>query len=313
MKASERIKAQKVIDKIQSGDFDENDIDNIFMRLRAYSAGYRVFREVADFVAHNDVRNQGLLIDSLDNMYLSFRYFLDYATPDAQGLDVSKPIPIYIKKLMKYQVDKCKPEELRKKFNVTPEKLKSRIDTYFKDDRKSHTTQLQLHKLGKDGFASFQYLVSFIVSHPAFTGDQLLDDLLDVLRANKLSFDVQAIVSQKPTILLCLILLMHEAQFKLANDATAECRVAIDQDSILEKNGQKAEMIQVMGTVRLHRPDGHPIQVMYPIFQSGLRAADYFDATLMDEGRNHEAMNSNASLLISGGLQLLADRRLGRV
>ncbi|KAA0972786.1 hypothetical protein [Pseudomonas sp. ANT_H12B] len=318
MKASERIKAQKVVDKIQAGNFDENDIDNLFMRLRAYSAGHLVFREAADFVAHNDARDRGLLNESLENIYLSFKYFLEYAMPDAQALNVSNPIPIYIKKLMKYQVDKCKPEYLREKFNVTPEKLRSRIDTFFKDDKKSQTTQLQLFKLGKDGFAPFQYLVSFIVSYPAFTGDQLLDDLLAVLRLNALSFDEQAIVAQKPIILLCVMLLMHEARFVLAHGATAECRVAVEEavinkDTPHEQAGPEAGLIQVKGTVTLLRPNGSPLQVSYPIFQSGLSAVDYCDASLFDVGFNPETPELNTLRLdLAGDLFLSVDGKLGR-
>lgn len=319
MKASEKIKAQKVIDKIQAGNFDENDVDNLFMRLRAYSGEHRIFREAADFVAHNDERNRGLLNDSLENMYLSFRYFLEYAMPNVQGLNVANPIPIYIKKLMKYQLSRCKPEDLREKFNLTPERLKSRIDTFFKDDKKSQTTQLQLFKLGKDGFAPFQYLVSFIVSHPAFTGDQLLGDLLAVLRFNHLSFDEQAIIAQKPIILLCVMLLMHEAQFQLADDATAECRVAVEktvmeQDAPFGQAGKEVEMIQVIGTVSLKRPDGRPMQVAYPIFQSGLRAVDYCDASVFDKGIDPEFPELDAvQPNFNGGLFLSADRKLGRL
>lgn len=45
MKSIEKGKVQKIVDKIQSGNFDENDIDNIFMKLRAYSANFNVFRD----------------------------------------------------------------------------------------------------------------------------------------------------------------------------------------------------------------------------------------------------------------------------
>ena len=37
MKQEEKIKAQKIIDKIETGNFDENDIDSLFMKLRPYS------------------------------------------------------------------------------------------------------------------------------------------------------------------------------------------------------------------------------------------------------------------------------------
>ena len=65
MKFIEKTKVQKIVEKIESGHFDENDIDNIFMKLRAYSKNFWVFREIADFVAHNDERDRGLVNQAL--------------------------------------------------------------------------------------------------------------------------------------------------------------------------------------------------------------------------------------------------------
>lgn len=45
MQANEKAKAQRTIEKIESSAFDDNDIDNLFMRLRAFSTGYNVFRK----------------------------------------------------------------------------------------------------------------------------------------------------------------------------------------------------------------------------------------------------------------------------
>lgn len=318
MKASEKIKAQKVIDKIQAASFDENDIDNLFMRLRAYSGAHRVFREAADFVAHNDARDRGLLNESLEAFHLSFKYFLEYSMPDSERLDISQPIPIYIKKLLKYQVDKCKPEELREKFNVTPERLKSRIDGLFKDDKKTKTTQLQGFRLGKDGLATLQHLLGFIGSVPAFTGDQLMQDLLAVLRLNKLNFNEEAILAQQPTIILCVMLLMHEAQFALGHDAQGDCRISVENARVIqgvppEHAGSGFGQIQVSGTVSLRRPDGSPFQVAYPIFQSGLQAIEYCDACLFDDGVIPEAPELRAlQINLDGDLLLSNAGKIGR-
>ena len=135
IQGNDKLKAQKTIDDIAKGDFDERDIDSLFMGLRAHSFNNEVLREIADFVAHNILRNKGLTNQSLEAFYLSFKYFSEYMTHQ-KSLDITSPFPIYIKKLMKYQIYKCDENLLREKFNVTQERLKSRIDNLFKDNKK---------------------------------------------------------------------------------------------------------------------------------------------------------------------------------
>lgn len=94
MKTIEKSKLQKSIQKIESGSFDENDIDNIFMKLRAYSTKFSVFREIADFVAHNDQRDRGLVNQALEHMYLSMRFFLDYQGENKKQLDISESFQV---------------------------------------------------------------------------------------------------------------------------------------------------------------------------------------------------------------------------
>src|SRR5690606_35211520 len=108
----------KIVDKIEAGDFDENDVDSLFMKLRAYSSDHRVFREIADFVAHNDNRDRGLANQALETMYLRMRFFLEYNSPK-ETLDLSQPFPLWIKRLMIFQVEKCEEGVLKERFNVT--------------------------------------------------------------------------------------------------------------------------------------------------------------------------------------------------
>ncbi len=123
-----------MVEKIESVVFDENDIDNLFMRLRAFSLGHNVFREIADFVAHNTTRDRGLTNQSLEAFYLNMRYFCEYVSPGV-ALDISTPFPIYVKRLMKYQVDRCNEQVLRAQFKVTRRRLKERIDSLFREDK----------------------------------------------------------------------------------------------------------------------------------------------------------------------------------
>ena len=134
MKPIEKVKAQKTIVKIESGDFNENDVDSLFMALRAYSYGNKIFNELAHFVAHNDKRDRGLTTNSLESIYLSFKFFNDYYKSSNCSLDIGSPFPIYVKKHMKYQIDKCDETYLKEQFNVTKQKLKSKIDNVFSED-----------------------------------------------------------------------------------------------------------------------------------------------------------------------------------
>ena len=91
---------------------------------------------MADFVAHNDSRDRGLANQALEAMYLSMRVFLEYNSPK-KTLDLSQPFPLWVKRLMIFQVERCEEEVLKDRVNVTASRLKSRIDNSFKIDKKA--------------------------------------------------------------------------------------------------------------------------------------------------------------------------------
>lgn len=313
MKAAEKAKAQIVLNRIQRGTFDQLDVDHLFTYLRPYCGEHWVFRDIADLVAHPDARNKGLANKSLEAFYLSIKFLVEYAFQEKK-LDPTKPIPLYIKKLMKYQVEKCDPEELRRDFNVTPERLKSRIDNYFKDDKKSKTTELQHHKVGgAQGFAPIGHLLSFIGSVPAFTADELMLELLGVMISNNLEFDEQSLTSQRSAIILCVMLLMHHTNHEFDVDATGSCEIHTERSHI--DKGMAPEdfgELQVMGTVNVPDPSGGSLRWSFPIFESGLQAAEYCDASLLVVYPDpNSPSQERMQLYLERGLRLLDGRKLG--
>jgi hypothetical protein len=71
-------KLNQIIQRIQAGNFDANDVDNLLMKLRAYAGEKAVFLEVANFVAHSDARDRGLAQQSITAFVDSLSYFQDY-------------------------------------------------------------------------------------------------------------------------------------------------------------------------------------------------------------------------------------------
>lgn len=280
MKPIEKTKAQKLVTKLESGNFDENDVDNLFMRLRAYSQGNRLFREVADFVAHNDERNRGIANESLEAFYLSFKFFQEYTSPK-NNLDITNPFPLYIKKLMKFQIDKCKESDLKQKFNVSKKRLKSRLDSIFSEDKKKQVVTMKKGKMSEQTFRAIQHILSFIGSQPAFEHTEVVSELLRVIKANKLVVNDAEFLKHSDRIAICVMLLLHEVKFEYGAHKQGYCRISCEKTSIsynqvfVDKDGNPVEhdesfgKLQVLGCVVLDK-DGKDLTICYPLMTTTL-------------------------------------------
>ena len=74
------VKVNQIIERIQAGHFDANDVDNLLIKLRAFAGEKPVFREVADFVAHSDARDRGLAQQSIAAFVDSIQFFQEYVS-----------------------------------------------------------------------------------------------------------------------------------------------------------------------------------------------------------------------------------------
>lgn len=290
MKSLEKTKAQKIINRIQTGIFDENDVDNLFMRLRASSYKNIIFREIADFVAHNDKRDRGLTNQSLEAMYYSIKYFLEYTSPNI-SLDIAKPFPIWIKKLIKYQVDKIDEEKLREKFSVGKGRLKIRIDKGFKDNKQTNKTLLKKDKLSMETLHAIQYVMSFIISKEAFSQMDLINQIIDVLYQNNISFDKDKILAQADKITLCVLLLLHNSKFDYKGHKLAYCTISPEKESVshntnfIDQDGNEIDIdesfgnLQALGNVVLNK-NGQDLTIAYPIMSTELDVEKWCSETL---------------------------------
>lgn len=289
MKESERAKAQKVLDRILAGCFDENDVEILFMKLREYSSGRRVFQEVAHFVAHNNIRNRGVLHQSLERFYLHLKFLLEFVwlekKPDWLG-----GFPLYIKRLIILQIDECEPDSLWQQFNLTPKQLKNHIETLFKEDKQTKIAVLVSSNVQHYTRLALEYIMDNLYCNPAFTDDDLMNDLLVVLSRNKLKFKADDIMAQRGAIVLCVMLLMHQSQFEFGGVSLGGCIIhsfpsgeLVGSEVSVKFNSGDFGTLDVMGIVPATRHDGlikvH-FKTSYPVFTTNLSAIDYCDESL---------------------------------
>lgn len=285
MKPVERNKVQKLVGKIESGFFDENDIDGLFMKLRAYSAGFPIFREISDFVAHNDIRDRGLANQSLETMYLRMKFFLEYNSPK-KSLNLGSPFPLWIMHLMKHQIEKTEESALRGKFNVTRRRLSSRIDNGFKVDKKKKVVVLKEGKLSEQTFEAIKYVMSFISGKSAFSQSELVSELIGVMNKNGLTFDEAIIQTQAEKLTICTLLLFHHAEFDYKGFKPGLCEIASEKESIsyntkfVDPEGNEIEYqesygkLSIRGRVTLEN-DGKEVSIAHDVMSTDLNVEEW--------------------------------------
>jgi hypothetical protein len=303
---NERAKAQRTVNDISAGRFDERDIDHLFMSLRAHCGQHKIFREVADFVAHNEIREKGITKQSLEAFYLSFKYFSEYVSPK-KALDIAIPFPAYIIKLMKYQVDKCDEARLRQEFNVTKSRLKSRIDNLFKIDNKARTACLS-KQLSDSNLRALQYILGFIGSYPAYTQDEIISELIEVLNVNKLAFDRGSVLSQGDRIMLCILSLIHESKYDFKGHKTGYCNISCETTT-LPHIEQSYGNLQINGHVAVVN-GGKEVTVAYPIITTNLDVEEWCSESLFsfeksEGGMQFRKVSFNGPIGVSENFRLI--------
>jgi hypothetical protein len=285
MKPVERNKVQKLVSKIESGCFDENDIDGLFMKLRAHSAGFPIFREIADFVAHNDIRDRGVANQSLETMYLRMKFFLEYNSPK-KSLDLGSPFPLWIMRLMKYQVEKIEDAVLREKFNVTRKRLLSRIDNGFKVDKKNKVAVFKEGKLSEQTLEAIQHVMSFISGKSAFSQSELVNELIGVMNKNGLDFDGGIIQTQGNKLTICTLLLFHHAEFDYKGFKPGLCKIASEKESIshntrfVDAEGNEVEHLESYGNLSIRgcvtlENDGKEVSIAHDVMSTDLNVEEW--------------------------------------
>ncbi len=277
MKSIDKKKTQKLIEKIESGDFDYNVVDSLFMLLRAYSNGYPIFREFSDFVAHNDERNRGMVKSSLEYMYLSIKFAQEYPYKN-RNLNISDPFPSWIKKLMIYQIDKINEKILRSNYNYDKTQLTNLINRIFSIIKGKQLVQLIDNKMSIQKYVVIRFLLSFIDIHPTFSQNQVLTNVIEVVKKNGLIISESAFLKNKKKFILNLIILLHHTKYKYGDQQIGY--------SIIECHGGndiESKLIQVSGIFNID----DDTTIVFKILTTDLTASDYVDKNILENEEFH--------------------------
>jgi hypothetical protein len=230
VKLAEKIKVKKAVNRVESALFDENDVETILMKLRAYSSGFPLFREIADFVAHNDARDKGILKSEFEAVALGVKFINEYK-PAKKQLELDKDFPSWVKKHLIYELDKTPPQEVQAKFGCSKKSLEAKIDKAVKVNNKTKTATVSLRKTAQSTIDAIVILLSGVRFEDRITDDLIFDSIVGVLHENQIEVNIEKFTVQKSKIIISILYLIHNTKFSVIEGVVGISRLGCEDFS----------------------------------------------------------------------------------
>ena len=290
----ELAKLNQIIARIQKGRFDANDVDGLLIKLRPYARSNKVFREIADFVAHHDARDKGMAIKSITSFVDSIRYFQEYAGAK-RHLDLRTPFPKYVYRLFMSQAQLADKHKLKAKFKMSPETLINKIKDNFVVEANGDTYSLRSNKGGVELIEAIQYVTGFIYSRPAFHLRDFHKELKEVMRSEKVAFDEVRWNAQTDHISLAILCLVSNTNFVLDDKSRATCKLETENhfrllggERRLPTGAMSSEPktfgnLMILGEAMVNSTSSSPIRVSFPLIDTDLNPHQHCDLLLIQE------------------------------
>lgn len=291
LQLNELVKLNQIIERIQAGHFDANDVDNLLMKLRAYAGKKTAFLEVAHFVAHSDARDRGLAQQSITAFVDAMQYFQEYVSVK-RPLDLGMPFPGYIYRLFLSQTRLSDERRLKSEYKMSHSTLIKKIEANFSIDKKTDICSLRNKKGGIELFAALNYTMSFLHSKAAFHIRDLHKELKDVMRAQKVTFDETSWDFQADRISLAILCLVSNAKFELANGSQASCKLETENQFRLIKGQRRLPTgamsseptsfgrLMILGEATVNSANKPPLKISFPLIETDLDPHEHCDKKL---------------------------------
>lgn len=287
----EQTKINQLIARIEQGTFDANDVDGLLIKLRPYARQRKVFREIADFVAHADARDKGLARDSMTAFADAMRYFIEYQGTNA-ALDVTQPFPAYVYRLFLSQTRQADEAHLKAAYKLSHASLIKKIENNFTLDKKANTCAVRPGKGGRELIGALQYVMGIIHSKPAFHVSDFHAELKQILRDEKINFDEASLNQQLDRISLAILCLVAGTEVVLPEGDRAKCGLECESHFRILQGRRRLPTgavtdeptrfgcLNIRGEITVIADGAPPLRVAYPLISTNLDPHEHCDPAL---------------------------------
>lgn len=291
LQLKEQFKVHQLVDRIQRGNFDANDVDNLLMKLRPYAGNRKVFREIADFAAHSDARDRGLAQQSILGFVDSIRYFQEYAS-EKRTLELDKTFPAYVYRLFLSQARLSDERKLRADYKMSHATLERKIEANFSVDKKTGTCSLRNNKGGVELLAALQFVTGFIHSRTAFSLHDFHEELKEVMRVQRVAFEEAAWGRQSDRVSLAVLCLVSNTEFQLDGGVRASCKLGTEHHFRLLRGQRRLPTglmsseptsfgkLLILGEATVVSANRPPLRIAFPLIDTSLDPHEHCDGSL---------------------------------
>jgi hypothetical protein len=221
----ENLKAR--VSRLLTGDLRVDDIAKLYIGKRSSSYGRTSFRELADFIAHPDLRNRGPVTDRIRDMRTTFRPLLDRALKE-EGANLEDVI------------SRCQSN-----FRMANDEQIARLSGGRKRQQVQNVLNSAVQKMKKGKLGSLSkdeqdLAIAFgdrLIWNPALRAQQVFDDFKNVMLKNHLLAQDEAhkLDQARSLVVLHAITVMHGAAFDLGVGMIGELQAGFQNpDGCLE-------------------------------------------------------------------------------
>lgn len=232
---AENVDIQRRVERLISGQWNTRDLDRIYTWLRFRSYGHGVVRDIGDFTAHLEDRDQGLTWKRAQLLNDAFAYQMPkieaHGTGKKPDIDVST-----LKKGLMATLELDAPETVRKRVGMGKDKARAALKSIC---RKFDTFDGETVILNSDASPNeprvFEFYTRLLITTPAFDAGVLAAETFEVLVRNQIikKSDKQRFESVSPFLALFAIERMHQARLRLPGKKHAQLTAGYDKDGML--------------------------------------------------------------------------------
>ncbi len=269
------VKVERILKNIASGDFSESDIEVLFVTARELPEASRDIFEVGSFVAHNNLRNQGVVRDIMlrNHLRLNIQFGCDK--------ELVKPnlneFPVYLPELIRLQLRMFDDGDLKKALGIKGGQIVTARRNL--NHKKSFQIIDDLCKISPSVSEIEKKIMNYSLTlfncSDGIELDKLLGDLKQLFIKHGVDENLDALDENKKSIFCILICLVNEVTFSLMKDTVAKTVIFIDKDDKVHVAGQYY--------VTMERDPDVVVTVLSPVFMADFLLQDVFDAEVTKE------------------------------
>lgn len=231
-----RDKIIEKIKKIESNKFLNDDIELFLINIRedAQSKRLPLLSEFGDFVAHQK-RDRGIIYDMVDIFYTSMKYAPRLGTESINYYSINSTV---FELLINKRIDQASNYFLKNNFNKSAQELKLHIMNIFnrvnnlyiiKDSKFISEIREILDKLQRNPPDRF------LISQELFI-EELVNYVTELSSSLKLKIDIKKIVLAQNNIMICLLEIVRNANFKLHDGSLSQGYITVSSNNNIYKD-----------------------------------------------------------------------------